>query len=191
VVKDRATKDKIASLYAEFQGRCWEIEKTRTKEARHSGYRDGPPAGSPGFKDAPVLIVVCGDPRIVQATILMTHFLPSEGGAGAHFLKNMANATQILCLATAACELGAQWVSINTTIEGRLKVLLDVPEEIAIHTIVAIGYPEHKPAPAYRRELREIVHFEKYDRSKYRTGDDIYKFLLALRQSQPKSERAA
>jgi len=50
-----------------------------------------------------------------------------------------------------------------------------------IHTVVPIGYPAYEPEPPYRRELSEIVHFEKYDRSKYRSGDDIVKFLYELR----------
>jgi nitroreductase len=182
VVKNRETIDRIAELYTEGQKRCWDIEKTRIMEARHPVYREEPTLKQPGFQDAPVLIVVCGDPRTIQATVLITHFLPNEGGPGAHFYKNMANTTQIMTLAVASCGLGAQWISVNSTIEGRLKSLLDVPEEIAIHTIVAIGYPAHEPAPGYRRNLNEIVHFEKYDREKSRNGDDIYQFLLALRR---------
>ena len=100
----------------------------------------------------------------------------------AHFLKNMANATQILNLAAAALGIGAQWISINTTTENRLKVLVDVPEELTIPTIVPIGYPAYEPPPPYRRDLKEIIHLGKYDQSKYRSGDDIYDFLLTLRQ---------
>ena len=94
----------------------------------------------------------------------------------------MANATQILTLAAAALGLGSQWVSVNCTIEPRLKDLLDMPVELAIHTIVPVGYPAYTPAPAYRRELKEILHWEKYDRSKYRSGDDIFNFILNLRK---------
>ncbi|MFC1945212.1 nitroreductase family protein [Chloroflexota bacterium] len=141
-----------------------------------------PPQGPIGFKDAPVYIVICADPRPVQATVLVTHFLHNEGGPGAHFLKNMANATQILCLAAAALGLGAQWVSINRVIESRLKALLDMPEEFSIHTIVPVGYPAYEPPPPYRRELNEITHYEKYDKSKYRSNDDIYEWLRNLRQ---------
>lgn len=182
VVKNQDTKNKIADLYVEHTKQAWDIEKTRIRELRHPAFRDGPREGLPAFKDAPVLIVICGDPRAVQATVLITHFLHNEGGPDAHFLKNIANATQILTLATAACGLSSQWVSINAVTEARLKPLLDVPDEIAIHTIVPVGYPAYEPASTYRRELEEIVHYEKYDRSKFRTSEDIYEFLIALRQ---------
>lgn len=182
VVKDRNTKDKIADLYEEQRKQTWNIEKTRIKELRHPAHADnGFNSGSPGFKDAPVFIIVCGDPRTVQASVLITHFLANEGGPGAHFLKGIGNATQILTLAAAALGLGSQWVSVNQTAEPALKNLLDVPEEIAIHTIVPVGYPAVELPPSYRREVREFVHFEKYDRSKFRSGEDIYEYLIYLR----------
>lgn len=182
IVKDRGIIDKIADLYMAHITQAWHIEKTRIKELRHPAFRDGPREGPPGFKDAPVIIMVCGDPRTVQATVLITHFLNNEGGPGAHFLKNIANATQILNLAATSCGLNSQWISINAVTEAHLKRLLDVPEEIAIHTMVPIGYAAYEPAAPYRRDLKEIMHFDKYDRSKFRTDEDIYDFIVALRQ---------
>ena len=182
IVKDRETLRKMAEMVQEHHKRTWAIEKTRIKEARHRFFIDGPPAGEPAFKNAPVVIVICGDPRTVQATTLVSHFLPNEGGPFAHFLKNMANVTQILTLAAAALGLGSQWVSVNYSYEAKLKTLLDVPDELAIHTIVPIGYPAYEPPPPYRRELKEIIHYEKYDRTKYRSGEDIFEFLIELRR---------
>ena len=185
VIKDREIRDKISDLVLESHKYIYDIEKTRLEELRQPAYRGSPDRqgqANVNFSDAPVFIAVCGDPRPVQATVLATHFLPNEGGPYAHFLKNMANATQILTLAVAACGLSSQWVSVNSTIEPRLKMLLDVPWELAIHTIVPIGYPAYVPPSSYRRELSEIVHYEKYDRSRYRSGDDIYNFIIKLRQ---------
>ena len=182
VIKDKKTKDEIVRLYQEYHQQVWNVERTRIRELRHLAYIDGPPTKPPGFKDAPVFIVVCGDPRAVQATILATHFIPNEGGPSAHFIKNMANATQILQLAAAALGLGSQWVSISRITETGLKALLDVPDELTIPTIVPVGYPSYEAQPTYRRELKEIIHFDKYDRSKFRSGEDIFQFLLELRR---------
>ncbi len=181
VIKDKKIKDEIVRLYEKGHQQVWNVERTRIRELRHPTYIDGPPTKPPGFKDAPVFIVVCGDPRTVQASVLAPHFLISEGGPGAHFLKNMANATQILQLAAAALGLGSQWVSISRIFETALRALLDVPEELTIHTIVPVGYPAYEASPSYRRELKEIMHLDKYDRSKFRSGDDIYQFLLDLK----------
>ena len=182
-VKDEEAKNKIVELVKESHKATWDIERTRIEELRHpSYYKERRGESTETFQDAPVFIVVCGDPRTVQATVLVTHFLLSEGGPYAHFLKNTANATQILTLAAAALGLGSQWVTIICTIESRLKELLDIPVEFSIPTIIPVGYPAYTPAPSYRRELKEILHWEKYDRSKYRSGDDIYDFIRELRK---------
>ncbi len=181
VVKDRETRDKIVELHEDYRQESHWIEKTRIPELRHPAHMEGPP-GSPRLKDVPVLIIIVGDPRTYQATALAAHFFIGEGGPMANYLKNVGNATQMIHLAAAVLGLGAQWTSVSRYWEGRLKQLLGVPEVLQIQTIVPIGYPAHKPGPPYRRKLNEIVHHEKYDMAKYRTGEDIFEFLLSLRQ---------
>jgi nitroreductase len=184
VVKDKATRAKIVEIYMKYYWPAtWGVEQTRAKEYRHPAYANGYPKYPPGFKDAPVFIIVCGDPRSAQASIILTHFIANEGGPMSHFLKSMGNATQILNLAAAALDLGSQWVSINRLVETQLKILLDIPDELTIHTLVPVGYPApgFKPKTPYRREVKEIMHIEKYDRSRYRDADDFNKFFLMLR----------
>ncbi len=183
VVTDQETKDKMAEEYAEIRKRTYNIERTRIEELRHPMFRTHP-TSPPNFQHAPVLIVILGDERTHQATVLAPHFLPAgEGGViNATYLKSMANATQNIHMAAAALGLGTQWFSMSGLLERAFQRILDVPDEISIHTIVPIGYPDYKPPPPYRRELKEIVHYGKYDRSKYRTDDDIYNFIVDLRQ---------
>lgn len=183
IVKDQVTKERIVEIEHAYHEMVWQIERTRVREIRHLAYLDGPPTGLPGFRDAPVIIVVLGDRRTAQASILATHFLHNEGGPDAHFLKNMANATQIMQLAAASLGLASMWLSVNEISEGPLRKLLDIPEELAIHTLVPVGYAAIEPKPVYRRGLEEIIHYEKYDRTRFRTGGDIYQFLVALRRN--------
>ncbi len=179
VVKDQETKGKMVDAWFEARWEAYSIEQTRIKELRHPQLLHPPTIA--GFKDAPVLIIVVGDRRTLQGTVLSTNFLPGEGGPGALYFKNIANATQNLHFAAAALGLGSQWLSCNHLWEQSLKAILEVPAVLDIHTVVPIGYPAYEPEPPYRRELKEIVHFEKYDKSKYRSGDDIVKFLYDLR----------
>ena len=180
VIKDRETKTKIVDAWFEPRREAYTIEQTRIEELRHPQLLHFPV--SPGFKDAPVLIVVTGDNRTYQATVLSTNFIRIETGPASIYLKNIANACQNMHLAAAALGLGSQWISVDHVWESSLKAILDVPAVLDIHAIVAIGYPAYEPAPPYRRELEEIVHFEKYDRSKYRSGEDIIRFLYDLRK---------
>jgi nitroreductase len=181
VVRDTQMRTKVVDSWLAPNQEAYVIEQTRVPEARHHQLRS--PLTTPSFKDAPVLIVVVGDRRTYQATVLGANFLVTEGAADAIYLKNMANATQNLHLAAAAAGLGSEWISVNRLWGQALKKILDIPEMLEVQTLAAIGYPAYKPKPSYRRPLADIVHYEKYDRSGYRTGEDIFKYLVALRQN--------
>lgn len=177
VVKDPELRKKLVEIAHEHQKLTHEIEMTRIPELRHPGAAQAPT--QPGWRDAPVVIVVAGDPRTFMATVLATHFLSGEW---ATFYKNLANATQFIHLAAATLGLGGTWVSINRDNEWRIKVLLGIPDIFRIYTIIPLGYPAYKPAPSYRRELKEIVHFNKYDQSRYRSMTQVIEFIATLRK---------
>ena len=179
VVKDDNAKKKIVDIYEQQIIQTWQIERTREKELRQPAYKEGPHKSS--FGNAPVFIIIGGDPRAVQASVLSTHFIHNEGGPMAHFLKNIANATQILMLAATALDLGAQWVSINSVMEVRLRALLGIPDELALHTLVPVGYPLHKPLPIYRRELKDMIHYERFDSARTKSPEDSYRWLIDMK----------
>jgi 5,6-dimethylbenzimidazole synthase len=184
VVKDPETKRKMGEQYFGVSQRIHNLERMRREELRHPGFA-APPQHLPYFPEAPVLIVVFGDRRTLFATILASHYtLPGEGGGGgdATYLKNMANPVMLMHLAIAALGLGSQWLSVQGLWEPELKALLGVPKDFMVHTVIPVGYPTHNVPESYRRELKELVHYERYDSSKYRTDDDIYNFILDLRK---------
>lgn len=182
VIKDLQTKKKIGELYEEYWRSIYTYETARTEDLRHQGFTTLPTA-IPGFANAPVIIAVCADPRTLFSTVLIAYLCDGEGGPKATFLKSVANATFVLQLATAACGLSSQWVSTDRSWMGGLKEVLDVPDPLEVHTLVPIGYPAYKKPAPYRRKLKEILHYEKYDHSKYRTDEDILKFVRHLRQT--------
>jgi nitroreductase len=189
VIKDPQTKKKIGELYEGYWKSIYTFETARAEDLRHQGFTTLP-TGIPGFANAPVIIAVCADPRTLFSTVLIAYLCDGEGGPNATFLKSVANATFMLQLATAACGLTSQWVSTDRSWMGGLKEVLDVPDPLEVHTLVPIGYPTYKKPAPYRRQLKEIVHHEKYDRSKYRTDEDILKFVRHLRQtSRPAYKR--
>jgi len=181
VVRDAQMRTKVVDSWLAPNQEAYVIEQTRVPEARHHQLLS--PLTTPSFKDAPVLIVMVGDRRTYQATVLGANFLVTEGAADAIYLKNMANVTQNLHLAAAAAGLGSEWISVNRLWGQALKKILDIPEILEVQTLAAIGYPAYKPGPSFRRPLADIVHYDKYDRSRYRTGEDIFKYLVALRQN--------
>lgn len=181
VVTDNKLREKIVQIHKDSRQHLRFIEETRKTEYMHPAYAT-PESGRPSFADAPVFILVCGDLRTLQATVISTHFYIGEGGPHAVFYKNIANATQLIHMAVAALGLGSQWISINTGWEWQLKELLNIPHPIGVHTLIPVGYPAYKPPAPYRRKLSEIVHYNGYDTRKFRDDKQIQEFLEKLRQ---------
>jgi nitroreductase len=180
VVKNPDTKAKLAEAIHEQRKMEYAMELMRIDRVRHAGlaaFKDSRPA----FNEAPVVIAVCGDRRTLAASVYFQNFDPGEGGLGGTFIKNMANATQIIHLAAAAAGLASNWVSVGRSVEGMIREAMGVPAILEVHTLVPIGYPLHRPAPVYRRPLDDIVHYEKYDMSKFRSTDDIVEYLAELK----------
>ena len=180
VVDDPAQKSRIIDSWLEPRKEVYAIEQTRAPQLRHPNFRDL--EVTPGFKDAPVFIIVLGDRRTYQATVLAANYLWGEGGTDATYLKNIGNATQNLHLAAAALNLSAQWVSVNRIWGQALKEILGIPDMLDVHTLVAVGHPAYESKPPYRRPLSEIMHRNVYDMSKYRSAEDILRYLQELRQ---------
>ena len=159
VVKNEETKNRIAEAMAEQGKLIAALEASRVKEMRHGAYGDAQdtPSGSE-LNMAPVFIVICADPRVAQASQLGRlcdrRWVIDE---------NMATTTPQFA-------------------EDLLKPILGIPPIIRIFSIAAIGYLAYEPKLAYRRELHEIVHFEKYDMSKYRSHEQVQEFIRHLRQ---------
>ena len=181
VVDDRAVRERIVDSWLEPRKEVFAIEQTRVPELRHPNFRNL--EVSPGFKDAPVFIIVLGDRRTYQATVLAANYLWGEGGTDATYLKNVGNATQNLHLAAAALGLGSQWVSVSRIWGWAIKEILGIPEILDVHTLVAVGYPAYEPKPGVRRQLADILHWNAYNMTKYRDAEDIQRFLRDLRQA--------
>jgi len=180
VVQNQETKDELAARWVKTRLHTYHIEQIRRPDMIHVA-QTKPQQTPPGsWKDAPALIVVCGDRRTLMGSVLYMHFITAEGGPGAVFLKNMANTVSNMHLAAAALGLGSHWLSVDYVFEQDLKTVLGIPPLLEVHTMVAVGYPDMTPGPGYRRELSEIVHHEKYDAGRHRSDTDVIDFLQSL-----------
>lgn len=123
------------------------------------------------FMDPPVLIVVCGDPRLSEAYPL--------GEVREEILtSSLAAAIQNIYLAATALGLeGSTWLTVGPLASVRLKDLLGIPQVLKIRAILPLGYPGHHPKPPFRRELGDIMHREQYDMAKFRTDEGIKEFI--------------
>lgn len=125
----------------------------------------------PYFAGASVLIVVCGDPRVMEA-------YPKGEIREELFVSSMGAAIQNMLLAATALGLeGSVWGTVGPLAGVRIKDMLDIPQVLKVSAIVPLGYPALHPSPTFRREIDEISHEEKYDMSKFRTDKDIQEFI--------------
>ena len=61
-----------------------------------------------------------------------------------------------------ACALGIGTCWVGAFDEKKIKELLGIPEEIAVCSLITLGYPKERPDPPPRLELEKIVHYETW-----------------------------
>jgi nitroreductase len=178
VVKKQELREKIVELITRNNKMMHEIEVTRAPELR---FRWEPG----GYARAPVLIIVCGDPRTMDAYPLSTTL---ERGSK-HLISGLASCFLYMNLAAAVLGLGAQWVSAIAApyVQSFTKDLLGIPVELEFYDMMALGYPDMQPKPRLVRPREEMVHYDRYDISKYRTDQQIRDFIATLRGQQQTS----
>jgi len=115
------------------------------------------PLGAAFVKDAPVAVVVCGDPS-----------------ASGLWVEDCSIAAVTMQYAALALGLGSRWAQMNgnnfkegTTSTQYIAELLGLPENLTVQCIIAIGYPGEKMVPYKKDELRfDKVSYNRYGQKK-------------------------
>ena len=177
VVKEKSLRERIVALFKEQHEISYKMEQTRAPEQRFPAYRN-PTQGTPGFANAPVLIVVCGDPRTKEAYPLKAKL---DRGAS-NFYSSLASAFLYMHLAAAGLGLGSQWVSASglDLMQGRLKELLGIPYGFEIYDMMALGYIAREAKPRKVRSREEITHLDTFDMNKFRSQQQVREFIDSL-----------
>ncbi len=117
-------------------------EKTREKLSEAAG-------GQKFVGQAPVVIVACGtDPERVMK-------------CGQHrYTVDLSIAVSYMMLEAYEQGLGTCWIGHFD--EGEVKKILDIPDKVRVVAMTPLGYPAETPAPRPRKQLSEIVCYEKY-----------------------------
>jgi len=106
------------------------------------------------LRNAPVAVAVIGDPIKAPLT----------------YMIDCAVVTTYILLAAYAYGLGSVWINA-LRYQSAVKEILEVPEQLVPISIVALGWPAETPIPPPRRELLELIYWEKYGRRKYTQKD--------------------
>lgn len=158
VIKEQELKNKIIDIFAEHL----------PSQGLKPGMKD-----PMGFKTAPVLIILYGDPRVRP-------FAPPpvqqyDDKWSAVLISSLAIAFQYMHLAAASLGLATKWVSaINMTqIETKIKALLNIPEEFETYDMMALGNSDFQPGIKKMRPLSEVIHYGVCGQKDFRTGEEI------------------
>ena len=116
------------------------------------------PGGAAFVKDAPVAIVVCGDP--VQSKL---------------WVEDCSIAAVFLQMAALSLGLGSRWAHIKDNMydsrissKAYIGEFLGIPEHMEVECIIAIGYPDEEMVPYKKEDL----HFKKVSYNRYGQGKD-------------------
>ena len=173
VIKKQELKDRIIELINEHNTLTHKMELAREPELRFKWS----PAG---YVRAPVFILLCGDTRTEEAYPL---YVTLERGSSI-FNSSQSSVFLYMTLAATTLGLGAQWVSsmAHPYIQSLTKDLLGIPKELEIYDMLAVGYPDAEPKARLMRAKEEMVHYDYYDKTRYRTEQEIKEFIASLRR---------
>ncbi|GMT48145.1 MAG: nitroreductase [bacterium] len=112
--------------------------------------------GSSFLNNAPLGVVVCADPAKCDV-----------------WIEDASIASTYIQLAAESLGLGSCWVQIRDRIQDKsytaeeyVSGVLNIPGNLRVESVIAIGYPDEKKPPHSREELQyEKVHLDLYGRS--------------------------
>jgi nitroreductase len=112
-----------------------------------------------GKYNAPLCIVICGNPKISNHVTAARMF----------WVQDCSAATENMLIAAVGLGLGSVWCGIHPipTLEKRIQGVLNIPADVHPLGMVEFGYPaEEKPSRTQYNEHR--IHWQEYEPKKKR-----------------------
>ncbi|HUA45587.1 MAG TPA: nitroreductase family protein [Solirubrobacteraceae bacterium] len=135
-----------------------------------------------GIATAPGLIVVATDFRWIRAFPVLREDDPDSEvnrpyyeNAERILLQSVAAATMSAHLAATALGYNVWWVTAigQRDAQAAIKPLLEVPEEISIIDIMCFGPPAKPVYKRWKKDLGEIMSWDRFDRSRHLSDDEL------------------
>jgi len=129
-------------------GQNWKFVVVKDEETRKRLVDEA--IKQPFVGEAPVIIVCCG----TEPDSIMKCGQP-------RYTVDLSIATAYMILEAYEQGLGTCW--LGSFDENKVKEILGIPEKVRVVAITPLGYPSETPSPRPRKELREIVCFDKFE----------------------------
>jgi nitroreductase len=143
-----------------------------------------------GIATAPGVIVVATDFRFIRAFPVLRAEAPDSElnrlyyeNAERILLQSVAAATMSAHLAAAALGYNVWWVTAIGQQEAQeaIKPLLDVPDELSVLDIMCFGPPAKAVYKRWRKQLPEIMSWDRFDRANFMTDEQIEEWIETRR----------
>ena len=141
-----------------------------------------------GLATAPGMIVVASDFRWVKAFPVLNDGSALDRmykeNAERILLQSVAAATMSAHLAAAALGYNVWWVTAigQEKAQAAMKPLLGIPEELSVLDIMCFGKPAKPPYKRWKKELGEIVNWNRFDPAHLVTEAQIDEWIATTRQ---------
>jgi 5,6-dimethylbenzimidazole synthase len=140
-----------------------------------------------GLETAPGFIVVVADFRFVRAFPILLDGSPLDlqyqANAERILLQSVAASTMSAHLAAAALGYQVWWVTAigQEDAQKSIRPLLGVPDELAIIDIMLFGVAAKLPYKRWKKTLRQIVNWDRFDMKNYITLGQIDEWVRETR----------
>ena len=142
VIRDQAVKDRLAKLYTEL-----------TEQ-----YLGGVSTEQTSWREVPVLIAVCSEGLAPRADNAGARLAVSSSMAPASVFP----AVQNLLLSLHAQGLGSVLTTLWKPREAEVREALSLPDNVEVHVILPVGWPDRKYGRGKRRPVSEITYRDSY-----------------------------
>lgn len=141
-----------------------------------------------GLATAPGMIVVVSDFRWVRAFPVLKNDDSQLNkmyveNAERILLQSVAASTMSAHLAAAALGYNVWWVTAIGQQEAQdaLKPLLGIPDDLSVLDIMCFGPPAKEPYKRWKKELHEIINWDRFDMSHYMNDAELNEWIAKKR----------
>jgi nitroreductase len=107
--------------------------------------------GQKFMAQAPIVVVACGIPD---------EAFPTVGGYMSSHVIDVSIAVDHLALAAHSCGLATCWIAAFK--EEKVREALGIPEDVRVVALTPLGYPDETPERTPRKNLEELVVYDRY-----------------------------
>ena len=181
VVKRKELRKQIVDLISKDLNRIREMDDTReTWQKKKMTTSDSAKRGM-GYGDAPVFIILFGDPRVNQGLPMGVRY--NADMRQMIYTSGLASAFLYMHLAATSLGLASQWATLirEPYIHCMVKKLLGIPHGFDVYDMMALGYPGFEPKPKFMRDPEKMIHFDECLPDEFRSDEEVRDFIVRTR----------